>query len=92
MKDVVDASEAQRMLETLVSTGLRDQKAGWRLACALTANFPEDQRIDQLRKRVVDLLVAIEIETILGGALAHHQEQLQALLSWAAKHLPERSA
>lgn len=85
----MNATEALRTIESLITTGLKDQREGWRLACVLTENLPDDPRINDLRRSIVDLLVAIEIETVLGGAVAHNQQQLHALLDWVAKHQPK---
>lgn len=88
----MNASDPLSMLETLIQTGLKDQNLGWQLAYALTADFPQDPRIVVLQTSIVDLLVAIELEVILGGAIFHHQERLHALLAWVTKYRRERTA
>ncbi len=82
------ATDALGELRELVPGGLRDQSRGWRMACAATADFPSEDRIERLRETIVDLLVVIEIETILGGPKEVHIRQLTALLDWIDRNNP----
>ncbi len=85
----MSASAALAEIRDLLGTGLRDQSKGWHLVHTATAEFPDDDRIDQLRVTMVDLLVAIELETILGGDFRTYQKQLTALLDWIDNNPPE---
>ncbi|MFC3725776.1 hypothetical protein [Neoaquamicrobium sediminum] len=69
-------------LRVLAESGLRDHTIAWNLTVQATKSLPQDYRIDALRTNVVDLLQAIEIETILGGDCNTYRRQLTLLLDW----------
>lgn len=72
-------------LRGLVDAGLRDHDAAWKLVAQATKALPSDPRVTHLQTQLVDLLHAIEIETILGGDTEAYKQQLSSLLDWIEK-------
>ncbi len=77
---------ALTQLRDLIDSGMRDHDEAWALVISATSALPEDTRVVSLRAKVVDLLQAIEIETILGGESEPYRIQLANLLDWIEKH------
>lgn len=86
---VVSADKAPKALaelRALVPAGLHNHHQAWKLVREATSALPADPRVDELCGKIVDLLSAIEIETILGGDRRIHERQVTALLDWIEKH------
>lgn len=82
-------SDALTKLRGLVDTGLRDHDQAWHYVLAATAELPSDPQVERLRLKLVDLLQAIEVETILGGEVAPFQQQLLQLIEWIERHVQQ---
>jgi len=79
------ATEIARLRELCAGAGLRSYEECRRLVSAATRSLPDDPRIERLRVTMIDLLQAIELETILGGNTESCRQKLGALLDWVEK-------
>lgn len=72
-------------MRSRVEAGTRGQN--WRaMVNYVPATLPSDPRVDDLKNKVLDLLVAAGLESILGGLNEPHIRQLNTLPDWVEKN------
>lgn len=67
-------------LRQFVETGSRDEILIRNLAKAATRNISEDDRIEKIREAIVDNIIKIEIENIMGGPVGELRVRLAKIL------------